>query len=131
MGDAVPDDVRKLLTEHVRSLMALELLLLVCAQGEREWSALDLERELRSSREWTDLELRHLVGSGLITAIEGQPPRFRCHVHATDAKDAVAWLAKSYPERRFSIIQVLYPPAPGPIQSFADAFKIRKERRDG
>lgn len=124
---------------EVRSLLALELLILLRTTQDRLWTAADLTRELRATPEWTEQELAQLAERGLVEK-RGDGFGFARGPSAAAAEFAVGWLAASYPAHRFSIIQALYAPGedtaaqrqlPGAIQSFADAFKIRKEPPDG
>jgi len=130
LEEPVPPEVARFLAGCVRSLMALELLLLVRSKPDRERTAAELARELRSSEEWTELELRHLAACGLVT-VSGPPLRYRYRKASDETEHAAAWLASSYPELRFSIIRTIYPPVSDPIRDFADAFRIRKDRPDG
>lgn len=130
MDEGVPGHVRDFLTGKVRSLMTLELLLQVARGGpDRGWTPGEAGRELRCAPVWAEAEMRRLAHLGLLHLEEGSPPRFGL------APDAVpgplAWLLAGYPELRYSIIQVMYPAPGGPVQSFTDAFRLRKERPDG
>lgn len=111
--------------------MALELLLLIRTQPKREWSADELARELRAASEWSEHECTHLAERKLIATIGGTPTKFRYGPAQPELEEAVNWLATAYPERRFSIIQVIFSAPSEPIQSFADAFKLRKDKSNG
>jgi len=110
--------------------MALELLLLLHADAAREWTAEELNRELRASIEWVDRLLQEFAKSGLVTANPTSAGRFR-YAEQPEMDGAMGWLAKAYPELRFSISQVIFSAPSSPIQSFADAFKLRKDKTDG
>lgn len=124
----MPAAVTRLLTEHVRSLMALELLLLIRSEPDRERSADELSRELRSTSAWTKKELDFLVSRGLAAGTGASPKCFRYARGSAEIESAMDWLAASYHERRFSIIQLIYPAPSDPIRDFAEAFRIRKDR---
>ncbi|HYD00912.1 MAG TPA: hypothetical protein VEB22_06765 [Phycisphaerales bacterium] len=146
--EAIPSEVQVFLTSDVRSLAALELLLLLRAERGKCWSAAELGRELRTNTEWAEGEVASLIQRGLVEPAPGQsdPGGAPCYRYAQTKPPAAAsefalgWLAAAYPARRFSIIQALYAPqnppssaAPPPaassdaLKSFADAFKIIKE----
>lgn len=146
--EAIPNEVHVFLTGEVRSLAALELVLLLRSDPARCWSAAELGRELRTNTEWADGELAALISRSLVEPApqkgEAGAPcyRFAQSKPRTAATEfALGWLAGAYPARRFSIIQALYAPsaagpsAPGTsseaLKSFADAFKIRKEPPGG
>ncbi|HEY3243735.1 MAG TPA: hypothetical protein VGM03_10325 [Phycisphaerae bacterium] len=127
--DAVPEHVRNFIAEHVRSLKSLELLLMLHADPGRAWTGTELGRELRAAPEWAQRELEDLAGRGL-AAPGTAAGTFRYAPRRTELDETIAMLAALYPERRFTIIQIIFG-APEPIQSFADAFKLRKDPSDG
>jgi len=138
--DPIPKEVSDFLAAEVRSLVALELLLLLYRDRARLWAIPALARELRSDTEWTQQEVGRLVSRGLAAIDPLEPSLTRCAPLSPNAERALAWLDGFYPERRFSVIQALYAaepredapqPTPTPIQTFADAFKIRKEPPGG
>ena len=129
--DAIPEDVRSFIAEHVRSVIALELFLLLHADPSREWTAAELARELRAEPAWAERELQSLVARGLVAPSDVDPSRFRYAPRRAELDVAAGKLAAAYPEWRYSIIQILYSAPSEPIQSFADAFKLRKEPTDG
>jgi hypothetical protein len=143
-AEEVPSEVRAFLSQEVRSLLALELLLLLRTDLARQWTVATLSRELRATNEWTDQELARLVGRGLVQSTPSPDGSAIYNITSGPAsfpqiaEFAFGWLAASYPARRFSIIQALYAPKPAtqpekpdPLHQFADAFKIRKERPNG
>ena len=122
--------VRALVTQHIRSVGELECILLLQRDAMRDWSAADLGRELRIDEQWAMHQLVDLTGRGFVAANEtSSSPRYR-YAPATAALDeSVRQLAIDYAERRVSVIELIYakPDAANPLQSFADAFRIRKE----
>lgn len=130
LSGAVPDEVKRFLAEHVRSVMALELLLVLRADPARTWTAEQLCRELRCGHDWMNRELARLAERGLVTKAEDSG-EFRYARNPVEADGPMAWLAASYPDRRYSIIQAIYAGPADPIKSFADAFRLRKENKDG
>ena len=128
---SIPPPVRAFIAEHIRTLMSLELLLLVRAHPEREWTGAELARELRSAPEWAERELLDLVKRGLVVTTQIPPPTFRYSPAQAALQKVVDELAAIYPERRHTILQLIFSAPSGPIQSFADAFRLRKEPSDG
>jgi hypothetical protein len=140
--EAIPTEVEKFLAREVRSLLALEMLVLLGSQRGERWTADELSRELRATVEWAEGELSHLVERGLVVLTEDSPGKRMYGFSPTPGPGvefAIGWLVASYPARRFSIIQSLYArpseqeseaKAPPPLRHFADAFDIRKEPKD-
>ena len=53
--DGIPARVKQLITEHMDSVMQLEVLLLLAGQaGQRVWTAADLAQQLRIDAAWVD-----------------------------------------------------------------------------
>jgi hypothetical protein len=137
-ADLIPNEVQLFLTQEVRSLLALEMLLLLRADPARSWVVADITRELRAHADWADQELAKLAERRLVerTPESSGAAAYRYAQPAAlpaGAEFAVGWLAGAYPPRRFSIIQALYAqtkqdpakPTAGPLGHFADAFVIR------
>lgn len=144
--EAIPIEVEAFLAREVRSLLALELLLLLGSQCEQRWTVEELSRELRATVEWAERELARLSAAGLVSSAEAGGKRVFGFAPAppAGAEFAVGWLVGSYPARRFSIIQALYAGgragptktvpggvAPDSLRHFADAFEIRKDGGKG
>jgi hypothetical protein len=125
--EALPLEVAAFITEYVRSVMSLELLLMMRADPRRSWDAGELSRELRSELDWTARELDAFARRGVIASDPEIPTRYRFAPADPSIADVLARIAALYPERRFSIIQCIYAAPSGPLKSFADAFKLRKE----
>lgn len=125
---SIPADVRRLLSEQVRSLMSLELILTLRADPGRQWEVSELVRELRSSEEWVRRELLRLAERKLGVVSVASVFRFGC---APEFEPLLEWLAASYPQRRHSIIQAIYAAPSEPIHEFADAFRLRRENQHG
>ena len=107
--------------EHVRSVWALELLLLLRRDPQRCWTPAELVSELRASAPLVADNLQRLEQSGLVAPEEGC---FR-YAPANAVLDKLcARLEAAYRERPVAIINVIAKPA-DPLQSLADAFKFK------
>ncbi|MBJ7411575.1 MAG: hypothetical protein JHD15_14590 [Phenylobacterium sp.] len=111
--------------EHIRSVWAVELLLLLRRDVERCWAAEDLVRELRASSNLVRDNLARFHTSGL--AMQDDDGCWR-YAPASPVLDELAGrLEAAYRERPVSIINLIAAP-PDPIQGLADAFKWRGEK---
>lgn len=127
---SIPQPVRAFIAEHVRTLMSLELLMAIRADSQREWTGAELAKELRSASEWVERELQDMARRGLVSTAD-TPPRYRYAPAQASLRKVIDELAGLYPDRRHSILQIIFSAPSGPIQSFADAFRFRKEPSDG
>lgn len=111
--------------EHIGSVWAVELLLLLRRDRERCWTPEDLVRELRASTNLVRDNLAAFQKSGL--AVEDDAGCWR-YAPAGAVLDGLAdRLEAAYRERPVSIINLIAAP-PDPIQGLADAFKWRGDK---
>lgn len=134
--DGVPDDVRALLRERIGSYEQLEILLTLCEEpdggtAEALSSRLHIPLPLTAST-LTELQARGLVRLETVAA----GTRY-VYEPATPALEAtVSRLAKAYAEHTIAIIKLMSSNAIGRVRTgaaraFADAFILRKDKRDG
>lgn len=124
MSEGSPDAVLSFVDRHIESLEHLEILLLLASQ-ERSWSATEIFQKIQSSQASVDQRLQALVAAGLLAKDEDGRFRFAPKDEAT--RNLVNDLAEAYRTRRVRIIEAIYTRKTDAVQSFADAFKFRKD----
>lgn len=129
-GDELPLPVRHLL-DRLDSIAQLELLLLLQRTAPDEWTADRLAAELRIEEAWALDQLGLLRARGLLVESEPGSGRYRFDPATPALAKAVEALAACYPERRVTVVSVLYSRPSDRIREFADAFRIRREDDDG
>jgi hypothetical protein len=127
--DDLSPDVRSFIAEHVDSVVQLEVLLLVHAQHEREWSADDVSNALRINRMWAEEQLANLARRGIVVCTDKPCITYRYVSGRFDA--TVTKLAQAYNDRRVTIISIISSKPVDKIRTFADAFRLRKDKSDG
>jgi hypothetical protein len=118
---ATDSDLVGFVREHVRSVWALELLLLLRRDPARCWPPADLVRELRASTSLVNDNLQRFETSGLVA------PEADCYRYAPASPmlDALCGeLEAAYRERPVTVINMIAKPT-DPLQSLANAFKFR------
>jgi hypothetical protein len=128
---SLPKDVQRFIAEHISSVVVLEALLLLFSHPGRAWSAAELGAELRVDAGWTERELAELSRRGVIRRQEGSSPGEPArYAYPEDAptKETLGALAECYQERRVSVISLIFAKPAEAIQTFADAFNLRKDR---
>jgi hypothetical protein len=130
-NDEIAQDVRKFLHDHIESVVQLEVLLLLHANPAADFAAADVARELRIDGAYADAQLVNLTVRGMLRPIGAAAYRYAPGTPELDA--SIAGLARAYADRRVSVIGLVYskPPPTDPVRSFADAFRLRKEKGDG
>ena len=132
--DAIPDEVKAFIAAHIESVLQLEVLLLLHAQAPRQFTAAELAQELRIDAAWVSVQLASLADAGVLTAAAPAPgaaPQSRYEPRAADLDRAVAGLAREYAARRVTVIGLIFSKPVDKIRSFADAFRLRKDKPDG
>lgn len=110
--------------EHLRSVWAVELLLLLRRDPERCWPPDALVAELRASSNLVRDNLSGFQKSGL--AVEDDAGCWRYAPAAPLLDELAGRLERAYRERPVAIINFIA--RPDPIQGLADAFKWRGDK---
>lgn len=126
MTDDFPPELKQFIAQHVESLAQLETLLLLHRDPRQEWTHAELARDLYISADMcagivADLERRRLA----VRAESGEG--FRFHAEDAGVHRLVDQLAEYYRERRVAVITELYSKPTKKVQTFADAFRLRRE----
>jgi hypothetical protein len=124
----ISENVTAFLAAHIDSVLQLEILLLLQAQPQRDWTSTDVAQELRIDAAWSSGQLEGLAAAGLLAATGGTPPAYRYAPKTAELDDAVKGLARAYEDRRVTVIGMIFSKPLDKIRSFADAFRIRKEK---
>lgn len=130
----IPANVQALIAQHIESVVQLEVLLLLSANPERGWTAAQIAQELRIDTGGAAAQLETLIAKGFLARDPAQPEVVRFSPSDAAAAGDVAGLAKAYADRRVAVTAMIYskPIEPiDPVRTFADAFRLRKERPDG
>jgi hypothetical protein len=135
VDDGIPARVKQLITEHVDSVMQLEVLLLLAGEGgqaPRLWTAAELAQQLRVDAAWVEATLRGMAGRGLVAVTDtaAAAPQFRYEPRTPELAASVNELAAAYADRRVTVIGLIFAKPTDKLRSFADAFRLRKDRAD-
>ena len=128
-GD-VPDAVARFLAAHIRSVMQLELLMLLSREPERWWTADAAHRELRSSLEACAQDLRTLAKEGLAEVSTDPDIRYRYRLARPEDEPVMTRLSELFRTHFHSLVHAVYAARRRDIQAFADAFKLKKSGKD-
>lgn len=111
------------LKASVRSVWALELLLIMRRQPDRRWSVEELVRELRASTMVVREGLEGFVATGLVVSA----PEGFCYAPASPKLTGFAdALDQAYRERPVWVINAIAS-RKDKMQSFADAFRLKDD----
>ena len=125
----LPDEVRRFIAGSISSVAQLEVLLLLRENRQRELTAGEISRALYAAESGMAEQLNDLVSKGLAYVTQAPESRFRYRPAEEDELDkAVDSLARLYKERRVAVISLIYSEPIDKARSFADAFRIRKDK---
>lgn len=118
-------DVEAFIAAHLTSVAQLEILLLLHGNVGRSYSPLEVGEALRIDPGWAGAELERLHQHGLF----GKESDCYAYAPATEelgsATDA---LSKAFTTHRVSVITMIFATPSDSVGSFADAFKLRRDK---
>jgi hypothetical protein len=127
----IADDVRRFIHEKINSVEQLEVLLLLRCEPRKEWSAMDVSRHLFTVAASASLRLEDLHTQGLLALCDAKDETgkalYRYEPRDMRADETVAKLDNLYRERKDAVIQLIFSRPPDRIQTFSDAFRIKRE----
>lgn len=126
-GRPLPRDIESFIAAHIHSLEQVEILLLLRADAGRPSSVDAISRRLQRSPASVAARLQTLAAQGLLKCDEGL---FR-YDPAPETEELVKRFADLFDSRRTSVIERIFRPERSPMQSLADAFRLRDEDGDG
>lgn len=132
VDDGITARVKQFITEHLDSVMQLELLLQIASCAGKTCTAPELAQQLRIDAAWVEAQLRAMAAVGLIGASElsGSASQFKYEPRTPELAATVDELARAYADRRVTVIGLIFAKPTDKLRSFADAFRIRKDRSD-
>ena len=123
--------VRSFLADHIDSVLELELLLLLRSHAQQSWTPAALAGELKIDPSWASEQLEKFALRDLLSRGGDGPQREYRYAPTSPQLDAdVAAVADAYATHRVTIIGLIFSKPTSTLKSFADAFRIRKDKSD-
>jgi hypothetical protein len=123
-GDVTDEKILAFIQAHIRSVWAVEQMLVLSRAPERSWDVQELVRETRSSATAVHDALRDLRDAELISqTADGK------YAFAPGSDELLAMsesLLKAYVERPRFVIQAIFSEPKDGLRNFADAFRLKK-----
>jgi hypothetical protein len=127
MADDFSADARHFIDQHVESLALLEALLLLRSDPQREWDAAEMAKALYIPPDQAGTLLADLIRRGFAKAINLERDLYSYNVADPAIDRLIAEVASAYSNRRVAVISLIYSKPLNKVQTFADAFRLRKE----
>jgi hypothetical protein len=103
--EPLPAEIERFLADHIESVEAVNVLILLFAHPARIWTVVDVGAESRTNDWSAEMQLRSLSAHGLVRVLPGATPEYQAEPAFTGI---VALLARTFLERRVSVISFIY-----------------------
>lgn len=120
------DAFRTFVNKNITSVEQIEVLLILLANPQRTWSVGEISAIMRSSPNSIASRLEVLKAAKLA---KGTAESGFQYAASGRSHEMVELLQEEYGARRFSVIELVFS-KPDPMQSFAQAFRLREEERN-
>jgi hypothetical protein len=121
----VPGPVRRFIAGHIESVGQLEVLLLLRAAADKEWTPEEVARAVVTQPASAAGWLEQLRADGLIR-LTGD--RYRYSPPSAEVEQAVDDLAESYAKYRVAVIGLIFSKPSEQVRDFPEAFRLRRPR---
>lgn len=115
----------KFIEAHIKSVWAVEQMLVLTREPIRDWALAELVRETRSSSTATGEALRNLKDAGLVE--QSPDGAYRFAPNSEELRTAAEALSKAYVERPRFVIRAIFAEPKDNLRIFADAFRLKKK----
>ena len=131
LGEITPQ-VRDFIRQHIRSVEQLEILLFMIENPSRAWSAAEVSGRLYIHPDSAAERLADLNKTGLLEQFQkDEKESFYKYKPVTEALRLTASnLAAAYHIRRAAVISMIYETPNANLKTFADAFRIRPDKKE-
>jgi hypothetical protein len=127
MSVEFPAEISQFIDMQIESLAQLEAILLLRQDPARQWTSEEIAKALYITPGMACLLLSDMARRGLARVESSTPARFAYGPHDSETDRLVGELASLYQERRVAVISLIYSKPLNKVQTFADAFRLRKE----
>lgn len=127
MPDDFPAELQQFVERHIESLAELEAVLLLREDPTRTWTPAEVARVLYTMTEMSANQLTNLARRGLLEQRASPEVGYRYCPASAELDRLMGDLAVIYRQRRVAVITLIYSKPLNKVQSFADAFRLRKE----
>lgn len=120
----IPDHIAAFLRATIKSVWALDLLVLMKNAPDRGWTVSSLNDRLRASTSLVEEILAAFTRQGLVTEADGS---YRYAPASAEIEALASELGRLYGERPLAVIKEIVSAPNEKIHSFVDAFRLKKD----
>lgn len=126
MATALSDPLQTLLRERLTSPEQIAIVLMLRKDPSRSWTAPEVASAVKTPQESAAMRLFLLASTGLIAMEASATPRYRFTSPDPETARVLAELDAIYDRDPAAIASFINAPAPDPIKSFSEAFRLKK-----
>lgn len=123
----IPRDVQRFISDHLSSVAQLEVLLTMHRDPGTPRTPRDVAESLRIDPGWAASEMQGLRDRGLLVEVDEPDGAYCFSPRSEELETAVDGLAKAFSTHRVSVITMIFSKPSDAVDSFADAFKLRRD----
>ena len=121
----ISEDVQEMIARHLATMDHVELLTILRGSREDSFTLQQLADRMRKPQQMVEQCLESLTQAGLAAQLSDGTYRYAAREETLDrTAEAVVRL---YNERPVTLVRLLYERPPMAVNTFADAFKLRKQ----
>jgi len=129
MTDEFPAGIAQFIDQQIESLAQLEAIILLRKDPARYWTSEEIAKALYITPDMAGLLLAEMARRGFARVESETPARFAYGPHDSPTDRLVGELASLYHDRPVAVISLIYSKPLNKVQTFADAFRLRKENQ--
>jgi len=122
----ISDELLGFIARFIHSVEQIEILCIFARAPAKTWTEEEVFKEIQSSR--TSVAANLGLFCGRLLHFDA-PTGYRFSPESPDLGRLALELVKTYHERRVTVINAIYREPVDPIRDFADAFKLRKDKK--
>ena len=115
-------------TDHVRTLAELQLLIAIIQSGDRWWDASAAARESGLSLQEARRALDYFGAHNLLDIRITEDVRYQYHPGTSELRESAEACAAAFRARPLDLAQLVTGPSPSSVRDFADAFRVRRKK---
>jgi hypothetical protein len=121
----VSPEVKAFVAEYVDAAEQLDILLLLARNRDRAFTAAEVSQAVFTVPASATMRLEGLVTHGILTSSGGADPRYQYAPTDPALARRIDQLDLAYQADRVGVIKLIFERPPDPVQTFADAFRIK------
>ena len=127
MADEFSASIRTFIDQNVESVAQLEALLLMRRDPQRSWDAAEIAKALYIPPTQAGMLLGEFSSRGFVKPIAASNQRYSFGPSNAQIEEVITEIAQAHHDRPVALISLIYSKPLNKVQTFADAFRLRKE----